>query len=88
NILQELDDKSNIHPFYKYDKEEILEKNHKIIKNPMDLFTINTKLENNQYKSTEEFENDVRLIFHNCYTYNNVESDIYTLGKELELTFN
>ncbi|CAB4373600.1 unnamed protein product [Rhizophagus irregularis] len=88
NILQELDDKSNIHPFYKYDKEEILEKNHKIIKNPMDLFTINTKLENNQYKSTEEFENDVRLIFHNCYAYNNVESDIYTLGKELELTFN
>ena len=54
----------------------------------MDLFTINTKLENSQYKSTEEFENGVCLIFHNCYTYNNVESDIYTLGKELELTFN
>ncbi|PKY56667.1 Bromodomain-containing protein, partial [Rhizophagus irregularis] len=58
------------------------------IKNPMDLFTINSKLENNQYRSTEEFEKDIRLIFRNCYTYNDVGSEIYCLGEELESDFN
>ncbi|CAB4480022.1 unnamed protein product [Rhizophagus irregularis] len=82
DILQELDGKSNIHPFYKYDEKETA------IKNPMDLFTINSKLENNQYTSIKEFEKDIRLIFRNCYTYNNIESDIYYLGEELESVFN
>ncbi|CAG8756632.1 3959_t:CDS:2, partial [Rhizophagus irregularis] len=41
NILQELDIKSNIHPFYEISNENI--------KNSMDLFTIISKLENNQY---------------------------------------
>ncbi|PKC13724.1 Bromodomain-containing protein, partial [Rhizophagus irregularis] len=58
------------------------------IKNPMDLFTINSKLENNQYTSTGEFEKDIRLIFRNCYTYNDIGSEIYTLGEKLELAFN
>ncbi|CAG8764220.1 9263_t:CDS:2, partial [Rhizophagus irregularis] len=62
DILKELDNKSNIHPFYKYYEMEVSDKT---IKNPMDLFTINSKLENNQYRSTEEFEKDIRLIFHN-----------------------
>ncbi|UZO01424.1 uncharacterized protein OCT59_012524 [Rhizophagus irregularis] len=65
-----------------------MEVSDKTIKNPMDLFTINSKLENNQYRSTEEFEKDIRLIFHNCYTYNDVGSEIYCLGEELESDFN
>ncbi|CAB4382010.1 unnamed protein product [Rhizophagus irregularis] len=69
NILQELDKKSNTHPFYKYDEKEI---SNKIIKNPMDLFTIILKLEHDQYTNTEEFEKDIRLIFRNCYIYNDV----------------
>ncbi|CAB4478397.1 unnamed protein product [Rhizophagus irregularis] len=85
DILQELDDKSNIHSFYEYDEKEVSDKN---IKNPMDLFTINSKLENNQYTSTGEFEKDIRLIFRNCYTYNDIGSEIYTLGEKLELAFN
>ncbi|CAB4376437.1 unnamed protein product [Rhizophagus irregularis] len=60
----------------------------KVIKHPISLFTINLKLKNNQYTSLEEFEKDIRLIFHNCYTYNNVESDIYCLGETLESIFN
>ncbi|PKC00427.1 hypothetical protein RhiirA5_428214 [Rhizophagus irregularis] len=69
NILQELDKKSNTHPFYKYDEKEI---SNKIIKNPMDLFTIILKLEHDQYTNTEEFEKDIHLIFCNCYIYNDV----------------
>jgi hypothetical protein len=42
----------------------------KNVTHPMDLFTIKSKLENDQYARLEEFEKDVRLIFRNCYTYN------------------
>ncbi|PKY51745.1 Bromodomain-containing protein, partial [Rhizophagus irregularis] len=58
------------------------------IKHPMDLLTINSKLENNQYTSLEEFEKDIRLIFRNCYTYNDVESEVYNSGETLESIFN
>ncbi|CAB4480611.1 unnamed protein product [Rhizophagus irregularis] len=85
DILKELDNKSNIHPFYKYYEKEVSDKT---IKNPMDLFTINSKLENNQYRSTDEFEKDICLIFRNCYTYNDLGSEIYCLGEELESDFN
>ncbi|GES92952.1 hypothetical protein GLOIN_2v1781474 [Rhizophagus clarus] len=81
-ILHELENKTCAHPFYKY-----VESN-KNIKYPIDLFTINSKLKNNQYTSLSEFEEDIRQIFCNCYTYNNVESEIYSLGKELESVFN
>ncbi|CAB5366986.1 unnamed protein product [Rhizophagus irregularis] len=40
---------------------------------------INLKLKNNQYTSLEEFEKDIRLIFCNCYIYNNVESEVISL---------
>ncbi|GES92246.1 hypothetical protein GLOIN_2v1781474 [Rhizophagus clarus] len=82
DILYELEDKPYAYLFYKNDIKD------KVIKYPMDLFTINSKLENNQYTKLEEFEDDVRLIFCNCYTYNNVESEIYCLGRELETIFN
>ncbi|GBC11674.2 bromodomain-containing protein [Rhizophagus irregularis DAOM 181602=DAOM 197198] len=85
DILQELDIKSNIHPFYEYNEEKI---SNKFIKNPMDLFTIISKLKNNQYASIEEFENDIRLIFRNCYIYNDIGSEMHILGEELESTFN
>ncbi|EXX62413.1 Bdf1p [Rhizophagus irregularis DAOM 197198w] len=54
----------------------------------MDLFTINSKLENNQYTSLKEFEKDIRLIFCNCYTYNDIKSKEYCSGKILESIFN
>ncbi|CAB4443816.1 unnamed protein product [Rhizophagus irregularis] len=54
----------------------------------MDLFTINSKLENNQYISLEEFENDIHLIFRNCYTYNDINSEVYCSGEALESIFN
>ncbi|PKC07058.1 Bromodomain-containing protein, partial [Rhizophagus irregularis] len=58
------------------------------IKHPMDLFTINLKLENNQYKNLKEFEKDIRLMFRNCYTYNDVKSKEYCSGEKLESIFN
>ena len=43
---------------------------HKYIKKPMDFRTITEKLHNGQYENAKEFENDVRLVFSNCYKFN------------------
>ncbi|GES94953.1 hypothetical protein GLOIN_2v1771827 [Rhizophagus clarus] len=56
-------------------------------KNPMDIFTISSKLDNDEYTNIEEFEKDMHLIFYNCYIYNDKDSKIYHLGKELESDF-
>jgi hypothetical protein len=80
DILHELENKSYAHLFYKCVEKDA--------KHPMDLFTIKSKLENNQYTKLEEFEKDIYLIFHNCYTFNDAESEIYHLGKALETVFN
>ncbi|KAF0488722.1 Bromodomain-containing protein [Gigaspora margarita] len=60
---------------------------YRIITRPMDLSTINTKLENDHYVNADEFEADIRLMFQNCYTYNGPGSDVYNMGKELEKVF-
>ena len=60
---------------------------YKIIKNPMDLGTIETKLKEQQYTSADEFYADVKLIFKNCYKYNGVDSPVSGLAKQLEKVF-
>ncbi|KAK9448002.1 Bromodomain-containing protein [Limtongia smithiae] len=59
----------------------------RIIKKPMDLSTIQQKLNNNQYETGDEFEEDVRLMFRNCYKFNPESSPVNTMGRRLELVF-
>lgn len=63
-------------------------KYNEIIKEPMDLGTIQNKLTNNQYENGFEFEKDVRLVFKNCYIFNPEGSDVNILGRRLESVFN
>ena len=42
-----------------------------VIKQPMDLSTMTKKLKQLQYKSKQEFANDLNLIWDNCARYNN-----------------
>lgn len=58
-----------------------------IVKEPMDLGTIQTKLANNQYENGEEFERDVRLIFKNCYLFNPEGTEVNMMGHRLEAVF-
>jgi bromodomain-containing factor 1 len=60
---------------------------YKIIKNPMDLGTIDTKLKEQQYTSADEFYADVKMIFKNCYKYNGIDSPVSALAKQLEKVF-
>lgn len=52
----------------------------KLIKHPMDLGTINTKIENNKYEDTEAFSSDVRLVWGNAMAFNRPGSEIYKVA--------
>jgi bromodomain-containing factor 1 len=59
-----------------------------VVKHPMDISTVEKKLNNGEYKDTAEFEADVRLIFHNCYIFNTPDNEVYQMGQALEAVFN
>ncbi|GAV52546.1 hypothetical protein ZYGR_0AG05370 [Zygosaccharomyces rouxii] len=58
------------------------------VKEPMDLGTVSSKLNNWKYQSMEEFESDVRLVFRNCYTFNPEGTIVNMMGHRLEDVFN
>eukprot|EP01032_Pedospumella_encystans_P000610 gene610-703_t len=51
-----------------------------IVKNPMDLGTIKTKIEASKYNSLDEIASDVRLVWRNCMLYNRDGSEYYHLA--------
>ena len=60
----------------------------KIIKEPMDLGTIRTRLAEGYYgDDLDKFERDVRLVFANCRQYNPKESPILTSCAQAESVF-
>ncbi|KAI8149737.1 Bromodomain-containing protein [Fennellomyces sp. T-0311] len=58
-----------------------------IVKHPMDMSTIERKLDEGDYDSADEFEQDIRLMFNNCYLYNPPVTPVHKMGKELEKVF-
>ncbi|XP_025990282.1 homeotic protein female sterile isoform X8 [Solenopsis invicta] len=76
-------------PFYKPVDAELLGLHdyHEIIKKPMDLGTVKTKMDNRQYKTAHEFASDVRLIFTNCYKYNPPDHDVVSMARKLQDIF-
>jgi bromodomain-containing factor 1 len=59
-----------------------------IIKKPMDLTTIQSKLDGNAYEKAKDFEEDVRLIFKNCFKFNPDGDWVNQAGHNLEDIFN
>ena len=59
-----------------------------VIKNPMDFSTIKKKLDAKQYSNADEFSEDVRMVFNNCYTYNAAGTDIVAMCRMAETLFN
>lgn len=58
-----------------------------VIKNPMDLLTVETKLKNHDYDSPEQFEHDVRLIWNNALTFNPPGSQVYRMAESMSIHF-
>lgn len=58
-----------------------------IVKHPMDLSTIERKLQQGEYETPSDFEADIRLMFNNCYLYNPPMVPVHKMGRELERVF-
>jgi hypothetical protein len=59
-----------------------------IVKRPMDLTTIQRRINSGYYNSLTDVIVDVRQIFSNCYLYNMEDSPVYDMAKRLEAYFN
>ena len=59
----------------------------KIIKKPMDLGTMQSKLKTNEYEDAKEFEADMRLVIGNCFKFNPEGDTVHRAGKGLETLF-
>lgn len=55
-----------------------------IIKNPMDLSTIEEKLKNNEYSSPLQFGRDMRLIWKNALIYNPSGTNVYDYAMHMQ----
>ncbi|KAJ3009858.1 hypothetical protein HKX48_007722 [Thoreauomyces humboldtii] len=58
-----------------------------IIKNPMDLSTMEAKLRDQRYANAQEFIADFKLMVENCYTFNTQASPVGQNGTALEKSF-
>ncbi|KAJ6409385.1 hypothetical protein OIU84_008978 [Salix udensis] len=58
-----------------------------IIKNPMDLGTVKSKLSKNLYESPRDFAADVRLTFNNAMKYNPKGHEVYILAEQFFTRF-
>lgn len=58
-----------------------------IIKEPMDLGTIENKLNAGKYANPTVFAHDVRLVWKNAMTYNRADSDIYRTAQNFSKSF-
>ncbi|KAJ1361340.1 hypothetical protein KIN20_020557 [Parelaphostrongylus tenuis] len=60
---------------------------HKVIRRPMDMKTIQKRLQNIYYHSAKECMEDIMTMFNNCYTFNPPHSEIVSMARELEQLF-
>ena len=59
----------------------------KIIKKPMDLGTVQKKIESKEYRSFNDFNIDIQLTFDNAMTYNEPASVVYDMAVSLKQTY-
>ena len=87
SILIELQNNNSAWPFLHPVNKDEVQDYYDFIKQPMDLSTVELKLENNKYDTFESFIKDVRLIFSNCRTYNNETTSYFKYANKLEKFF-
>jgi bromodomain-containing factor 1 len=59
----------------------------KIVKKPMDLSTMRSKLDGGAYSTAEKFRDDLKLIINNCFLYNPPGTPVHQAGTELKKLF-
>ncbi|XP_071155763.1 fap1 adhesin-like isoform X1 [Mytilus edulis] len=74
-------------PFREEVKSKDVPDYYKTIKRGMCYDMVAHKLRNGFYSQVEEFVDDMKLVFSNCYQYHEKNSDIYKAGVEMETFF-
>ncbi|RHZ49984.1 hypothetical protein Glove_508g43 [Diversispora epigaea] len=70
NITSELKKNPKSWPFRVAVSRDEVPDYYNVIKNPMDLSSIESKVEDNCYKSIDDYISDIKTIFNNCRLYN------------------
>ena len=83
-ILNKLKQHPSAWPFKEPVNREEVKDYYEIIKIPMDLQTIETKIQKKQYQTFHQFEEDVLLIFSNCKSYNDKKTIYWGHADSLE----
>ncbi|XP_074858192.1 bromodomain adjacent to zinc finger domain protein 2B isoform X11 [Carettochelys insculpta] len=86
-ILSELETHEDAWPFLLPVNLKLVPGYKKVIKKPMDFSTVREKLSSGQYPNLEAFSLDIRLVFDNCETFNEDDSDIGRAGHNMRKYF-
>ncbi|KAF2127966.1 histone acetyltransferase [Dothidotthia symphoricarpi CBS 119687] len=84
HLLNDMQNNSNAWPFQQpVNKDEVLDY-YEVIKEPMDLATMEEKHEKDLYPTPEDFIRDAKLVFDNCRKYNNESTPYAKAATRLE----
>lgn len=86
-LLCDLQNHQSAWPFAQPVSRDDVADYYEVIKEPMDLSTMEQRLEADAYSSVEQLLYDARLIFNNCRSYNNETTTYYKNATKLEKFF-
>ncbi|XP_067880764.1 bromodomain adjacent to zinc finger domain protein 2A-like isoform X2 [Heterodontus francisci] len=86
-ILMEMESHEDAWPFLHPVNPRLVPGYRKIIKRPMDFSTIRGKLISGKYLSCKEFAADTTLVFDNCMTFNEDDSEVGRAGHVMRKFF-
>ncbi|CAK7224285.1 histone acetyltransferase [Sporothrix bragantina] len=84
HLLNDLQNHQSAWPFLIPVSREDVADYYEVIKEPMDLSTMESKLEADQYATPEDFIHDAKLIFTNCRKYNSENTPYTKSANKLE----
>ncbi|XP_056653815.1 bromodomain adjacent to zinc finger domain protein 2A isoform X3 [Monodelphis domestica] len=86
-ILMEMESHASAWPFLEPVNPRLVSGYRRIIKNPMDFSTMRERLLRGGYANSEEFAADALLVFDNCQTFNEDDSEVGKAGHVMRRFF-
>lgn len=87
-VLKALKGVKDSWPFLQPVNAKLVPDYYDVIKHPMDISTMEKKLNNYEYDSADKFHTDVMLVVNNCRTYNLPNTTYYRCADTIERFFN